>query len=85
MLTAAYAADAFGYSSGGVVVTLGAIWFGCEAVLARVAGWHTSFWSLLAWMTRDALLPVLWAQAWLGSSFSWRGNDMDLADAVTTN
>lgn len=85
VLTAAYAADAFGYSSGGVVVALGAIWFGCEAVLARVAGWHTSFWSLLAWMTRDALLPVLWAQAWLGSSFSWRGNDMDLADAVTTN
>jgi ceramide glucosyltransferase len=34
---------------------------------------------------RDALLPVLGVQAWLGSTFSWRGNDMDLADAVTSN
>jgi ceramide glucosyltransferase len=31
------------------------------------------------------MLPVLWVQAWLGNSFSWRGNDMHLADAVPSN
>jgi ceramide glucosyltransferase len=25
---------------------------------------------------------VLWAQAWLGNTFSWRGNEMSLADAA---
>ena len=34
---------------------------------------------------RDLMLPVLWVQAWLGNSFSWRGNDMHLADAVASN
>lgn len=85
LLAVAYAADVFGYSSGGALAVFGAIWFGCEALLARIAGWHATFWSPLAWVMRDVLLPVLWAQAWLGSTFNWRGNDMDLANAATTN
>jgi ceramide glucosyltransferase len=36
-------------------------------------------------MARDLMLPVLWIQAWFGNSFSWRGNDMHLADAVPNN
>jgi ceramide glucosyltransferase len=31
------------------------------------------------------MLPILWAQAWLGNSFSWRGNDMSLADTMAGN
>jgi ceramide glucosyltransferase len=31
------------------------------------------------------MLPALWAQAWLGNTFSWRGNDMSLADAIAGN
>jgi hypothetical protein len=26
---------------------------------------------------RDAALPLLWAQAWAGRGFTWRGNDME--------
>jgi ceramide glucosyltransferase len=55
------------------------IWFGAEAILARVAGWHLSLASPLAWIARDVLLPVLWLEGWLGDTFVWRGNDMSVA------
>ena len=84
-IAAAYAAEAFDASSLGAAAALAAVWYGSEAVLAYAAGWHISLLSPLAWMTRDAMLPVLWVQAWLGNSFSWRGNDMHLANAVPSN
>jgi ceramide glucosyltransferase len=84
-IAAAYAAEAFGFSGLGAVGTLAVVWYGSEAVLARAAGWHFSALSPLAWMARDVMLPVLWVQAWLGNSFSWRGNDMHLANAVPSN
>jgi ceramide glucosyltransferase len=58
---------------------LGAIWFGAEAVLARVARWHLSVLSPLSWVLRDVLLPVLWLEGWAGDTFVWRGNDMSVA------
>ncbi len=85
LVAAAYAAEAMDVSGVGVVAALGAVWFGSEALLARAAGWHLSPLSPLAWVARDLMLPVLWVQAWLGNSFSWRGNDMHLADAVASN
>ena len=85
LLAAAYAAEVLDVSGVGVAAALGAVWFGCEALLARAAGWHMSALSPLAWVARDLMLPVLWVQAWLGNSFSWRGNDMHLADAVASN
>jgi ceramide glucosyltransferase len=85
LLAAAYAAAAFDVPSVVAVVTLGGAWYGSEAALARAAGWHFGALSPLAWVTRDFMLPVLWVQAWLGNSFSWRGNDMRLADAVASN
>ncbi|MDP1907700.1 MAG: glycosyltransferase, partial [Hyphomicrobium sp.] len=85
MVAAAYAAEAFDVSGVGVIAALGAVWFGSEALLARAAGWHMSALSPLAWVARDLMLPVLWVQAWLGNSFSWRGNDMHLADPVPSN
>jgi ceramide glucosyltransferase len=53
-----------------------AIWFGTEAALARRAGWHWSVRMPLACLLRDLLLPLLWIDAWLGSSFVWRGTAM---------
>ncbi len=52
------------------------LWYGSEAILARLAGWHMSIWSPLAWLCRDLALPILWIAAWMGNSFIWRGNDM---------
>lgn len=85
LLAAAFAAQSADVSIVGVTAALAAAWYGCDALLARLAGWHLSRWSLLAWIARDLMLPVLWVQAWLGNSFSWRGNEMHLADAVANN
>jgi ceramide glucosyltransferase len=79
------AAQAFDVSSIGAAGALAVVWYGAEAVLARAAGWHLSALSPVAWIARDIMLPALWVQAWLGNSFSWRGNDMHLANAVPSN
>lgn len=79
----AFAAHVFGVSVVGVLALLVLLWFGSEARLVRAAGWKVTPWSPLSWFVRDLMLPVLWTQAWLSNSFSWRGTQMDLADAVT--
>lgn len=53
-----------------------ALWLGAEAVLARSAGWYWSIRMPLACVLRDALLPLLWIDAWLGNSFTWRGTKL---------
>jgi ceramide glucosyltransferase len=58
------------------------LWIGAEAVLARCAGWHWSIRMPLACLLRDTLLPLLWIDAWLGSSFTWRGTEMRPREAV---
>jgi ceramide glucosyltransferase len=58
------------------------LWIGAEAALARCAGWHWSIRMPLACLLRDVLLPLLWIDAWLGSSFTWRGNEMRPREAV---
>ena len=59
-----------------------ALWIGAEGLLARCAGWHWSIRMPLACLLRDALLPLLWVDAWLGSSFTWRGTEMRPREAV---
>ncbi|RAI38031.1 ceramide glucosyltransferase [Rhodoplanes roseus] len=49
-------------------------WYGAEMALARAAGWHLSPWYPLHGLVRDAMLPALWLDGLLGSSFEWRGN-----------
>ncbi|MCU0953438.1 MAG: ceramide glucosyltransferase [Hyphomicrobium sp.] len=56
-----------------------ALWLAAEAVLAHSAGWHMSWWSPAAWLVRDLALPVIWLQGLAGSSFTWRGNEMTVA------
>jgi ceramide glucosyltransferase len=58
------------------VPALAAVWYGCEAALAWAAGWHLTVRSPLAWALRDLLLPAIWFNGWLGSTFVWRGNEM---------
>ena len=60
----------------GLAAALLALWLGAEAALARAAGWHWSIRMAFACATRDVLLPLLWVDAWLGSSFTWRGTEM---------
>jgi ceramide glucosyltransferase len=63
-----------------LVAALSAIWLGSEALLAYVAGWHLRLWSPLAWMLRDALLPLVWINAWLSAGYAWRGNDISTVE-----
>lgn len=57
------------------------VWFGTEAVLAKSAGWHVSPVSPFAWLVRDLVLPLVWLKGWIGDAFTWRGNDMTVAEA----
>jgi ceramide glucosyltransferase len=52
------------------------LWYGAEWLLAAKAGWPASRRSVATYMLRDALLPALYVNAWLGRGFEWRGNDM---------
>jgi ceramide glucosyltransferase len=79
------AASSFGLDPLTVLVGLLVVWYGTEALLARVAGWHLKWQSPIAWMLRDALLPLLWVEGWAGDTFVWRGNDMSVAKADPAN
>jgi ceramide glucosyltransferase len=81
ILAGGFAASELGLSPWAVCLALGAVWLGSEALLTRAAGWHLSFASPFAWALRDLVLPILWANAWTGNSFTWRGNRMHLDDA----
>jgi ceramide glucosyltransferase len=76
---AAVAATAAGWPIAGTLAPLAAVWYGAEAALAYAAGWQLSWRSVVLWMLRDALLPVLWVAAWIGNDFEWRGNAMTVA------
>ncbi len=65
-----------------VIVALIAIWYGSEAVLARLSGWHLTFMSPIAWASRDVLIPIFWVAGWTGNTFSWRGNEMRATRAI---
>jgi ceramide glucosyltransferase len=65
----------------GTVVAFAALWYGAEASLAYVAGWQLSMRSPLAWMLRDALLPVLWIGGWIGTGVDWRGHHVRTAES----
>jgi ceramide glucosyltransferase len=58
------------------------LWFGAEAALARIAGWPWSIGIACGCVLRDVLLPLLWVDAWFGSSFTWRGTEMRPREAI---
>ena len=50
-------------------------------ILARAAGWPLSVAYPLYAAMRDALVPILWLNGWLGSDFVWRGTPISSAAA----
>ena len=83
LVSCALAADWSGFSPLSALLVVGTAWYGAEALMSRASGWHTSMRAPLVWMLRDLLLPALWIQAWLGSTFVWRGNHMQVARSKT--
>jgi ceramide glucosyltransferase len=82
IIAGVYAAWQYDVNVAVVAVALGALWFGSEAILARVAGWHFSTRMLLACALRDVMLPALWVVAWVRRDFVWRGNAMTVQDVI---
>jgi ceramide glucosyltransferase len=83
LIATAFIFGALGWPVGGVIA-LAAMWYGAEAALAHMAGWHLSMRSPLAWMLRDMLLPMVWMGGWLGRDFVWRGNQMRAVESRGT-
>lgn len=54
------------------------VWYGTEALLARMAGWQLTWRSLPMWLLRDLLLPVQWCLAWSGRDLEWRNSAVPL-------
>ncbi|TPI65207.1 glycosyltransferase [Mesorhizobium sp. B3-1-7] len=55
-----------------------------ECLLAFAKGWYLSPRSVTAMLTRDALLPAIWARAWFGGAVEWRGNAMTIRTKTMT-
>lgn len=56
------------------------LWYLPEAILASRGDWPRQVEDVAAWITRDALMPVLWVLGWFGRGFEWRGNAMTTAE-----
>jgi ceramide glucosyltransferase len=67
-----------------VLLGFAVAWYGCEAALARIAGWPLTARSPMAWLVRDAALPAVWFAAWAGRSFSWRGQSLEAVASQST-
>ncbi|TMV92636.1 ceramide glucosyltransferase [Thioclava sp. BHET1] len=55
---------------------LAILWYAAEWALARIAGWPAGPRDLVAFLLRDAMLPLIWCATWRNREFSWRGNQM---------
>jgi ceramide glucosyltransferase len=82
LAAAAVGAPEFGVNIAAGVAATAVVWYGAEAILAFAAGWPLSWRSPLAWIARDLMLPVLFAQAWTGHAIVWRGNAMRVDEPV---
>jgi ceramide glucosyltransferase len=78
MIVLACVAPALGLPPGLSAVSLGAVWYGGEMLLAAAAGWHLPALYPLYGLARDLLLPVLFVSALRGDDFVWRGNEMQV-------
>ena len=62
-----------------------AAWYGAEWLLSAKAGWHAAPRLVAACMLRDAMLPALYVNAWLGRGFEWRGHDMRAVEGARSS
>lgn len=85
LAAAALAAPLAGLDAASAVGLAALLWYGTEAVLARGAGWHFTLVSPVAWLVRDLALPAVWLKGWIGDGFTWRGNDMTVAEPAVAS
>jgi ceramide glucosyltransferase len=76
---AGYAAYAAGVSVPDTIAALALAWYGAETAMVKIVRWHLTPLYPLQAALRDLLLPALWIDAWVGTEFEWRGNQMSIA------
>lgn len=54
------------------------VWYGSEALLARLATWPWSARFFVAVVIRDALALAIWLVAWFRMRYAWRGEVVEL-------
>jgi ceramide glucosyltransferase len=80
LIAVSVGASEFDWSPWFAVLAVAIIWYGSEAMLAASAGWSLTLLSPFAWIIRDLALPALYIQAWTSNEFTWRGNEMSVAE-----
>ena len=55
-------------------LAVGAVYFGSEWTLCRLAGWPAGRFSVAAMILRDALMPFVWLATFTSRTVEWRGN-----------
>ncbi len=73
LLLTAIACSSAGIPAMPILLVLFGVWYNTEHLLARFLGWPST---VIYSVTRDALLPLLWTQAWMSKDFVWHGNAM---------
>ena len=64
------------------VVALFAAWYGAELLLAARMNWPISPRIAALLFVRDLALPALWVAGWMGNTFIWRGNAMEIKPLI---
>ena len=54
------------------------VWYGSEALLARLANWPWSARFFVAAIVRDVLALAIWLVAWFRTRYAWRGEVVEL-------
>ncbi|MXQ10260.1 ceramide glucosyltransferase [Microvirga makkahensis] len=78
LLAGTYFAAVSQHSIAVLLTLLALVWYGAEWALAKSKGWHVSWRYPIACLTRDCLIPIMWAYAWIGRNVVWRGNAMTI-------
>ena len=77
-LAAAYAAWMLDLNVAAATLGIAAVWYVPEALLARHNKWYFSWRVPLLFILRDAILPLVYIDAWCTDHFVWRGNEMTM-------
>ena len=79
-LVTAAAAFATGWPVAAIVPAYLALWYAAELALAAGCGWAIAWQTLPAMLLRDAMMPLIWAGAFTGRSFTWKGTAMRIEE-----
>ena len=71
------AAAALGLPVGVAILGFLTLWYAAELSMIALCHWPLGWATLPALVLRDALIPSLWVGAWIGTSFTWHGTELE--------